>query len=189
MRWLSLMFLVFSEAIGTVKAFYIKRTIFDIATLITSGLHIGLVLLFSIIFVNIFPLLIKNYILVNVFVLCILGIVDVMILHFSKRVSTVNHRLNENQFVMRRCIEKADVLLVKFRETCYMNDLYEIVELLKYSDNSSFSQDEIAIMEKLDELNNLTNDNADEINEKIIELQNLIKLRSLKVTSTKYGSY
>lgn len=189
MRWLSLMFLIFAETIGTVKAFCVKRNIFDVATLITSGIHIGVVLLISVVFMNIFSLLIKSYILVNVFALCVLGIVDVVILYFSNRVSTKNNRLNESQFVMRGCGEKAAALLAEFRESGYKKDLYEIVELLKYSDNSNFSQDEIAIMDKLDELKNLMNDNADGVSEKIVELRNLIKLRSLKVTNTKFGSY
>ena len=189
MRWLSLVFLILAETIGTVKAFCIQRTIFDGTTIITSGIHIGVVLLLSVLFVNVFPLLIKSYILVNVFALCVLGIVDVVIFYFSNRVSTKNNRLNESQSVMRECVEKSVSLLAEFRETDYKKDLYEIVELLKYSDNSSLSQDEIAIMDKLEELQFLMKNKDVGTSEKISDIKNTIKMRSLKVANTKYGSY
>ena len=63
MRWISLMFLIFTEGIGTVKALNIKKSIFGVSNIITSLFHLGIVLVMSIIFVNIFPLFIKTYIL------------------------------------------------------------------------------------------------------------------------------
>ena len=65
----------------------------------------------------------------------------------------------------------------------------EIVELLKYSDNSCLSQDEMTIMNKLEEVQLLFKNNDDGIAEKIIEIKNAIKLRSMKVASVKRGSY
>ena len=67
MQWLSLVFLILAEAIGTIKAFTFKKSIFGVSNITTSIIHVIVVLIVSIIFVNIFPLLINRYILLNIF--------------------------------------------------------------------------------------------------------------------------
>lgn len=189
MRWVSLMFLIFAEVIGSIKAFTVKRSIFGVSNIVTSIVHIVVVLMLSIIFVNILPLMIKKYILLNILALCILLVVDVVIVFFTNRVMAQNSKLNESQSVMGCCVEKAASLCVEFGNTDYKKDLEEIVELLKYSDNSCLSQDEMTIMNKLDEVQLLLKKNEDGIAGKIIEIKNIIKLRSIKVASAKRGSY
>ena len=189
MRWVSLMFLIFAEVIGSIKAFTVKRSIFGVSNIVTSIVHIVVVLMLSIIFVNILPLMIKKYILLNILALCILLVVDVVIVFFTTRVMAQNSKLNESQSVMGCCVEKAASLCVEFGNTDYKKDLEEIVELLKYSDNSCLSQDEMTIMNKLDEVQLLLKKNEDGIAGKIIEIKNTIKLRSIKVASAKRGSY
>lgn len=189
MRWLSLLFLVLAETIGTIKALSVKRTIFGVSNIATSIIHIIVVLLISIIFVNIFPLLIKKYILLNILSLCVLLVVDVIILFFNNRITSQNTKLSESQSVMGSCVEKASSLCVEFNDTDYKKDLEDIVELLKYSDNSCLLQDETIIMNKLNDVQLLLKNGGEEITEKIVEIKNDIKLRSIKVTSTKRGKY
>ena len=189
MRWVSLMFLILAEAIGTIKALTTKRTIFGVSTIVTSVAHIVAVLVLSIVFVNILPLLIKEYILLNILLWCVLLVVDVVIVYFSNRVATQNSKLNESQSIMVSCVEKAASLSVEFKDTDYKKDLEEIVELLKYSDNSCLTQDEMIIMNKLDEVKQLLKEKDEGINEKIIEIKNAIELRSIKIKSAKRGGY
>ncbi len=189
MRWVSLMFLILAEMIGTIKAFATKRTIFGVANIVTSIFHVIIVLIVSIVFVNIFPFLIKKYILLNILALCVLLVVDVMVLFFAKRVVINNNKLNESQSVLLLCVQKATSLCIEFAETDYKKDLEEIVELLKYSDNSCLSQDEESIMAKLNEVQLLLRDDNDAIVGKIIEIKNAIKLRSVKIANEKRGKY
>ena len=189
MRWVSLMFLILAEVIGTVKAFAVKRSIFGVSNIVTSIVHIIAVLMLSVVFVNIFPLFIKKYILLNILALCVLLVVDVVIVFFANRVATQNSKLSESQSIMGCCVEKAASLCVEFGDTVYKKDLEDIVELLKYSDNSCLSQDEMTIMNNLDEVQQLLKNNNDGIAEKIIEIKNVIKLRSIKVASAKRGNY
>ena len=189
MRWVSLMFLILAEAIATIKALTVKRTIFGVANIVTSIAHVVAVLMLSIVFVNILPFLIKKYILLNILALCILFVVDVIIVYFTNRVSKQNSKLNESQSVMGACVEKASSLCVEFGDTDYKKDLEEIVELLRYSDNSCLTQEEMTIMNKLDEVQLLIKNNDEGIAEKIIEIKNAINLRSIKVKSAKRGSY
>lgn len=189
MRWISLLFLILAETIFTVKAFFIDRTIFGVSNIVASIMHIVFVLMLSIVFVNLFPLSIKRYILLNILALCVLLVVDIVIQYFANRIEKCNKKLDESKSVIGCCIEKSNALCVEFGDTIHKNDLEEIVELLKYSDNSSLSQDEINIMNMLDELNRLLAGNDDGIIEKINEVKNAIKLRSIKVAGTKRGSY
>ena len=189
MRWVSLIFLILAEAIWTVKALTVRKSIFSVSILITSIAHVIVVLALSIVFVNLLPLLIKKYILLNILALFVLLVADAIIIFFANRVSTQNNKLNESQSVMGYCVEKASSLCVEFKDTDYKKDLEEIVELLKYSDNSCLTQDERDIMNKLDEVKQLLKDNEEGINEKIIEIKNAIELRSIKVKSAKRGSY
>lgn len=189
MRWVSLTFLVSAEAIGTIKAFSVKRTIFGVANILTSLVHIAVVLIISIIFVNFLPLFIKRYILLNVLALCALLIADVIILYFTNNVAAQNAKMAESQSAMRFCTDKASSMCVEFKDTEYRRDLDEIVDLLKYSDNSSLTQDEMGIMNQLDRLQLLLKNNDDGIAGQIIEIKNAIKMRSIKAASTKYGSY
>ncbi len=189
MRWISLMFLIFVEGIGTIKALYIKKSIFGVANIIASLFHLGIVLVMSIIFVNIFPLLIKTYILLNLLALGIMLAVDVIIIYFGEYIGSKNKVLSENQAVVDNLYTTAKGLAIEYKESAYSNDLDELSELLRYSDNSTLSSDEIVISELFEELHKLLSDNDESIPQKISDIKNAIKLRSLKIKSTKRGSY
>ena len=189
MRWISLMFLIFTEGIGTIKALNIKKSIFGVSNIITSLFHLGIVLVMSIIFVNIFPLFIKTYILLNVLALCILLVVDVVIIYFDDYVSSKNKVLSENQLVIESLYTKAKELSIEYKETVYKKDLDEISEMLQYSDNSTLSDDEIAILNKLEELQEMLSNDDENIQQKITDVKNAVKLRAIKVKNSKRGSY
>ncbi len=189
MRWISLMFLIFVEGIGTVKALCVKKSIFGVANIIASLFHLGVVLIISIIFVNVFPFLIKTYILLNLLALGIMLAVDVIIIYFGEYIGNKNKVLSENQAVVDSLYTNAKGLAIEYRESTYSKDLDELSEQLKYSDNSELSNDEVLISEKLEELRKLLSDNDESIPQKILEIKNAIKLRSLKIKSTKRGSY
>lgn len=189
MRWISLMFLILVEGIGTIKALFINKSIFGVANIIASLFHLGIVLVMSIIFVNIFPLLIKAYILLNLLALGVMLTVDVIIIYFGEYIGTKNKVLSENQAVVDSLCTNAKGLAIEYRESTYSKDLDELSELLKYSDNSTLSNDEVLISEKLEELRKLLSDNDESIPQKILDIKNAIKLRSLKIKSTKRGKY
>lgn len=189
MRWVSLMFLLISELIGTVKALTIKKSIFGVANITTSLLHLGIVLVLSIIYINVFPLLIKAYILLNILALCALLVFDIIIIYFGEHLSSKNSELASNQAVVNSLYTKAASLAIEYKQSDYSNDLEEIGEMLKYSDNSVLSNDEIVILNKLEELQKLLPAEDEGISQKISDIKDAIKLRSLKVQGAKRGSY
>jgi hypothetical protein len=186
-RWLSLVFLLLAEAIGTIKAIGVKKTIFGVANITASLIHLCVVLVASILFVNILHL--KTYILLNILALCALLVVDVIITYFCGYISNKNQKLSENQAILDSCYTKAKSIYTEFITSEYKNELNEITEMLQYSDNSSLTSDEMDILNKLDELQSALTENNESTHDKIMELKNLIKLRSIKIKSQKRGGY
>ncbi len=189
MRWLSLMFLVITECIGTIKVLFVKQSIITQTSVFTSVAHLACVLFISIIFVNFLPLAFKAYILINVLLLCALATVDLFILYFGKSVSAENKTLAQSQGVMDSCYAKAQGLAVVSVSSDYKKELMEIAELIKYSDNSELTDDEMDIMNKLDELEKQLKEGNENIPSLIAEIKNAINLRTIKVKSIKRGGY
>lgn len=189
MRWTSLIFLILAEIIGTVKILNIKKSIFGLAGIIVSLLHLGIVFAISIIFLNTFPLLIRKYILLNLLLLSIMLAIDVIVIYVGKYIRSKNKVLSENQAIAGSLYTTAMGLAIEYKESAYTKNLNEICELLKYSDNSALSGDEVLISEMFEELRKALSDNDESIPEKISAIKKAAKLRSLKIKSTKRGSY
>ncbi len=189
MRWISLMFLIFAEVIGTIKALCIKKSIFGVANITAALFHLEIVLAMSIIFVNIFPMLIKAYILLNILLLCLLLVADVIIIYFGEYIGRKNKALSENRAVMDSLYTSVKALAIEYRESTYGKELNELSEMIEYSDNSVLSSDEVLISENLEELRRLLSDNDENIPQKITDIKNAVKQRSLKIKSTKRGNY
>ena len=189
MRWVSLLALVAAEIIGACKLMFLRKTIFGTAVIKTSLIHIGAVFVTSMIFVNLFPLLIAPYMWLNVLMLCALAIIDVLLLYFGGRVASDNARLAESQSVVASCHAKAQDLCVEYRNGDYSKDLSDIAEMIKYSDNSVLTNDELSILNGLEQLRGLLAGNDPGVPEKITEIKNLIKMRSIKVAGQKRGGY
>lgn len=189
MRWLSMIFLIFAEGVGTVKAINIEKSIFGVTNIITSLFHLGIVLAISIIFVNILPFSIKPYILINILVLCVLLVIDVMIIYFNGHISSRNNVLAENRSVIDSLCIKAKELSIEYKESRYKNELNEISEMLQYSDNSILSGDEVIILDKLEGLQKMLSEDGENISQILSDIKNAIKLRSMKLQSQKRGSY
>ena len=189
MRWVSLMFLLITECIGTLKALFVQKNIITQASVFTSGAHLVAVLILSIVFVNFFPLALKTYILLSVLMLCALAAVDLFILHFGKNMSASNKKLKQSQSVMDACYAKAQGLVAVYGQSMHKDDLVAISELIKYSDNSELTDDEATILAKLGELEAQLKDGGESVPDLIIEIKNVINLRSIKMKSLKRGGY
>lgn len=188
MIWLSLLFLISAEIIATVKAMGTK-SFFGVAGVVTSVFHIGVVLLLSIIYLIVDMSLIRTYVLLNILALCIMLAVDVTILHFGGHVKASNKALSDSRSVIDTLCEKAKAMSLEYQESEYKKELVEICEMLQYSDNTALSNDEVQILDKMEELQSLLAQSDEKIPQKITEIKNSIKMRSLKIASTKRGSY
>lgn len=92
MRWLSLLFLLMIEVAGTVKALKIDRNIFGVTNIIVSLIHILVVFGLSLLFVNLLPLLIKQYVLLNMLLFAVVAAIDIVLLYFGARAKESNEK-------------------------------------------------------------------------------------------------
>ena len=189
MRWISLIFLLIAEIIGIAKALLLRKDIITQASILTSVIHFIAVLLISILFIGIFSSAVKAYILLNILALCALAAIDLFILYFGKSISENNRKLAQSQGVIDACYAKVQSLAVIYGQGNYKNDLIEIADLFKYSDNSELTNDEAAIISKLDELEARLKEESESVPELISEIKNAINLRTIKIKSIKRGGY
>ena len=187
-QWVSLVFLIIAEIITILKTMLTKNIVSK-SSIFTSGVHIATVLLLTSIFVNLFPHNIKAYILINILILCILAIADLLIFYFAKNISANNKKLAQSQGAIEACYIKAQRLSVIYAQSEYKNDLIEIAELIKHSDNSELTNDEADIINKLEELENQLKNNNEGIPALITDIKNAINMRTIKIKSIKKGGY
>lgn len=208
MQWTTMLCIIIAEIITTCKLISVKKTIFGTANITISLIHTFLVIIASVIFINHFHNLVATYIWLNVVMLCILAIIDLVIIHSAERVLVSNRRLADSQAVVNTCYTTAQNLCTEFRSSPYIKDLKDIAELIKYSDNSILTNDEMTLLDNLEQLQSLLIEDASKegqgdiednpeafskinpkIPERITEIKNLIKMRSIKVASQKRGGY
>ena len=188
MRWVTLLFLIITESVLALKA-CINKTIITQVSIVSGCVHFASVVILSIAFVNLFPDSVLTYVLLNLLLLCALAIFDLFIFYFGKNTSMENKRLADSRAVMDSCFAEASRLELSYRDSSYGKDLKDIVELIKYSDNSTLTGDEPEILNKLSSLDKQIKENGENIGGSIDEIKNAIGLRSIKIRSKKRGSY
>lgn len=188
-RWVSLVFLLVAEIAGTVKAYFFRRSIYGVANLTTSLLHMGFVIASSVVFVRILPMLWVRYILLNVLALCVLTVADIGLLYGGDHVEQANRKLDEAKKGMHLIREKAEAMRLEYADTEYGKELADVVEALRYSDDTVLTKDELEILQRLDDVDRMIERGEAGVHEAIHRIRNGIDVRSVKVAGTKRGSY
>lgn len=189
MRWVSLTFLLVAECIGTIKALLVRKSIIAYSSVLASGIHLIAVILLSLLFVNVLPVLIRTYVLLNILLICALAIIDLFLAHFGKTLSSSNKTLKTSQDTMNACYIEAHKLVVLYEKGAYGKDLIDIAELIKYSDNSDLTGDESVIISKLEELASELQKDGEKITSLVSEIKNIIKIRTEKIKNIKRGGH
>lgn len=178
MRWLSLTGLLLVEIVGTVKALTVNRNIMGVTQIVTGGLHLAATLVLSIVFVNLFPLLIKEYILLSILMFIVVAVVDVLLLYFNEKSQSAAQNYAATASVIDMCEAKARQLWVENKETAFGSQLESIVEMLTYANKAVASINDSDLVAKIDELSTLISNNEnDKVTEVTKQIQNMLKLR------------
>ncbi len=190
MFWLSLVFLLIAEMIGTIKALKIEGSIFGTANIMSSLIHILVVLGISLVFVNIFPVLVTQYILINLLLIAVIAVTDLVTLYFGTKAKEENKQHASSRALVDECYRKAEEMSITFAQSEHAEGLREISDMLKYSDHTDTCGNEKEILGKLYELRQLfREDGSLQIEEMIKQIQNLIKVRSAQIKQKKKGSF
>lgn len=187
MRWVSLMMLLLAEGIMSFKAITIENSIFKVANIITSAVHTIVVLVLSIIFVNLLPLLIGKYILLNILGLAILAIVDVLLIFFGGNFKEKSQALEDSRNALKTAYAKAKCLSLKYQSYEFVGELNKITDMLRYSDDTVLTGDETTIISELEDMNMISDE--EEIRNKIENIRKIIETRTMKVKELQRGSF
>lgn len=185
MRFISLLFLLLAEIIGIYKSMKFNLSILGIAHLTLSGIHIVFVLLSSIVFVDFLPMYINTYIMINLIGLVILFVFDLCLNSFvqTHKDEPISNGINE-------CLVHAELIYNENKQTKYERKLYELYELIKYSDNSIKIKGEDEILESLKELKDILHEkNETKIMNSITALIQKVEERTIKVKNKQRGRY
>ena len=188
MRWLSMTGLLIVEIIGTVKALATKRNILGVAQLTVAAIHLAVTLVISIVFVNLFPLLIKEYILVSILMMIIVAVVDVLLLHFNGKSHIAAEKYAASASVIEMCEATARRLWVENKGAAYASQLEAIVEMLTYTNRAMSSASDTELLAKIEALDMLISGNeTDKLDAALQQIQNILKLR--KESAKKTGNF
>lgn len=190
-KWLSVCFVLLAEIIMCAKHVLGKRSIIMNTQGITGGIYLAAVFVLSIIYINLSDPNIKRFIAIHAILLSVLTITDLTLLNFEKHTSASDNILAKNQSIMAACGNLMDIIIAENANSKYKNELFEIYEAIRYSDNSALSGDEDNIMEKLQELEEAlkSSDNAEDISVKIRDIKTLVKTRDIYIKQNKRGKF
>lgn len=178
MRWLSLTGLLLVEIVGTVKALTVNRNILGVAQIVTGGLHLAATLVLSIVFVNLFPLLIKEYILLSILMFIVVAVVDVLLVYFNGKSQNAAQNYVASASVIDLCEAKVRQLWIENKEAAFGSQLKAIVEMLTYANKAVASTNDRELVAKIEELSVLiSNNEIDKVSEVAKQIQNTLKLR------------
>lgn len=82
-RWISLMFVLAAEVMGIAKSLKNNKSIFGVTTITVSAIHLIIVVILALVFVNFFPVLLKQYVLFNLLILAIAIALDILLLYLD----------------------------------------------------------------------------------------------------------
>ena len=189
MRWVSMCSLLFSELVCTAKL-AVKRDSLISNVHATTGVALILVVLFFSVLYNAFwQDEIKHFILWNLIALVGVAIVDVVIASFDKKVKGMDEKLAASQSAILDCTTEAMNIVAENPSTELKKDLEELVEMLKYSDNSCITGDEDEIHTKLCTLRITVKDDVEAAKTEIDAIRTLIGCRNNNIKNKKRGSF
>ena len=188
MRWLSMTGLLLVEIVGTVKALTVSRNILGVAQIVTGALHLVATLVLSIVFVNLLPLLIKEYILLSILMLIIVAVVDILLLYFNGKSRAVAENYAASASVIDMCEAKIRQLWIENKDAAFSSQLSVIVEMLTYTNRAMASASDMELLTKIEELSSLiSNKEVDKLGETLQQIQNILTLR--KESTKKTGNF
>ena len=192
-QWLSLLFLLLSEIIVTVKFLLIRKQAIIAGTHITSSIiHVIITFLVLTLFMLFYDKSIKPFVLINIVLVSVLIISDLLIYYTDYRMTKNGNKQLDSQNTFYRCLTRIQQLSTRHKNTSFYADLCKIEELLRYSDNSTITGDEAKIEAMISELSLLLDDECSAsslVYAKANTLMTTIQERTAQMKVIKRGRY
>ena len=192
-QWISMLLLLLSEAILMLKFVLIhKQTIIADAHITSSVIHIVISILIAALFIVFNEEAIRLFILINVLLLSAVVISDLLIYYTQFHATAKDNEQLSSRDMVSQCISQIHQLSLRHKASSFYEDLCKIEELLKYSDDTAITGDEVKIGSLISELAYLLdNEGADTslIYTKINDTTSAIQVRTAQMKVIKRGRY
>lgn len=186
--WLSLLCILFTEAISTIKILKLSKNVLGMAHTTVSLIHISVLVITSYIFIHTLSLQLGRYFVLNFIFFVLVAMVDASIYYFNKQNKESYLKYENGSMTVDELLTKTQELTLQFGGTTYKNDFHTIIESLKYSNRSDLYGNEKEILTKLQEIQKkLEQEEPVDVTDILKEIKDMIQLRNMGLK--KSGSF
>lgn len=181
---LSFFFVIVSEVVTLFIIAKTKKEVLRSSVITAVVLYLFSTIVLALVFVNFLIVFLTLYIIINVVLMGITGIVVVNLNNFADHVNKSNNKTLSAEGTMIECESSIQSYLNDSKYSEYKEQLNKIYEDIKYSDISSECGMEGALLQKIEGIS----ENKENLSEYLKEISFLIKERHIKMKSIKKGS-
>ena len=181
---LSFFFVMISEIVALFIIAKVKKEVLRSGIITAAILYLLFTVGLALVFVNFLMLSLTLYIITNVVLMGITGLVVVNLNNFADHVNKSDNETLAAERIMTECEGRIQSYLNDSEYREYKEDLNKIYEDIKYSDISSECGMEISLLQKIEGIS----ENKEDLSEYLQEISFIIKERNIKMKNIKKGS-
>lgn len=181
---LSFFFVIVAEAVTLFIIAKTKKEVLRSSIITAAVLYLFSTIVLALVFVNFLMVFLTLYIIINVVLMGITGIVTVNLNNFADHINKIDNKTLAAEDIMIECESRIQSYLNDSEYSEYKEQLNKIYEYIKYSDISSECGMEGPLLQKIEGIS----ENREDLSEYLKEISFLIKERNIKMKSIKKGS-
>lgn len=184
MVFLSFFFVILAEIMTLFIIAKTKKEVLRSSVITIALLYLFSTIVLSLIFINFLMIFLTFYIIINVVIMGIVGILVINLNNFTDDINKINNKTLAAERIMIECQSRIQSYLNNSEYSDYKEQLNKIYEEIKYSDTSSECGIEGSLLKKIEGIS----ENKEDILGYLKEISFLVKERNIKVKSIKKGS-
>ncbi|WP_097025639.1 hypothetical protein [Clostridium peptidivorans] len=181
---LSFFFVILAEVVTLFIIAKTKEEVLRSSVITAVVLYLFSTIVLALVFVNFLMVFLTLYIIINVVLMGITGIVVVNLNNFADHINKIDNKTLAVEDIMIECESRIQSYLNDSEYSEYNEQLNKIYEDIKYSDISSECGMEGSLLQKIEGIS----ENKEDLSEYLKEISFLIKERNIKMKSIKKGS-
>lgn len=181
---LSFFFVIVAEVVTLFIIAKTKKEVLRSGIITAAVLYLFSTIVLALVFVNFLMVFLTLYIIINVVLMGITGIVVVNLNNFADHINKIDNKTLAAEGIMIECESRIQSYLNDSKYSEYKEQLNKVYEDVKYSDISSECGMEGSLLQKIEGIS----ENREDLSEYLKELSFLIKERNIKMKNIKKGS-
>lgn len=181
---LSFFFVIVAEIMTLFIIAKTKKEVLRSSIITVALLYLFSTIVLSLVFINFLMIFLTFYIIINVVIMGIVGILVLNLNNFTDHINKINNKTLAAERIMIECQSRIQSYLNNSEYSDYKEQLNKIYEDIKYSDISSECGVEGSLLQKIEGIS----ENKENLLGYLKEISFLVKERNIKVKSIKKGS-